>query len=422
MELMERINSLEKEIKVLKGEIKSILVDLRESMNMLENPFASIEHLKAVSGKGGGIDEERLRYLEDSVEHLKKMMQDGGKIRELEEEIEQLRSIMEGKEQIGGVDEERIEDLEKELEELKEMVEMLRGEEEGEKMTLKEDFDALRRFLEEDLSNRIENLQEGMENLKEMLKLVEALHGSLRSLQEEGEKEGEESSLKKDLERMKRFLEEDLSNRLKSLHEGLEELKKKLEKQDAKAEGIFEEASPALQASEAAEGASELAYGMLEHGQTTGESSRGAEEVRSEERAESESGESFVTERLGGVQAWSEQKETKTKEAALKISDVSKKGGERVMDILTISRLIQWADRTIKMIGKDKMLQIIELYGIAGNLSAREKDILLKIAEIPHAFNKEQVETKFCVLALYDLDRILTGRNEEVFTLLKDFF
>ena len=421
MELMERINSLEKEIKVLKGEIKSILVDLRESMNLLENPFASIEHLKAVSGKGGGIDEERLRYLEDSVEHLKKMMQDGGKIRELEEEIEQLRSIIEGKEQIGGADEERIEDLEKELEELKEMVEMLRGEEKGEKMTLKEDFDALRRFLEEDLSNRIENLQEGMENLKEMLKLVEALHGSLRSLQEEGEKEGEASALKEDLERMKRFLEEDLSNRLESLHEGLEELKKKLEKQHAEAESMFEGASPALQASVAAEGASELAYGMLEHEQT-GEASREAEKVRSEERAESESGESFVTERLGGVQVWSEQKETKTKEAALKISDVSRKGGERVMDILTISRLIQWADRTIKMIGKDKMLQIIELYDMIGDLSAREKDILLKIAEIPHAFNKEQVETKFCVLALYDLDRILTGRNEGVFTLLKDFF
>jgi len=361
MELMERINSLEKEIKVLKGEIKSILVDLRESMNLLENPFASIEHLKAVSGKGGGIDEERLRYLEDSVEHLKKMMQDGGKIKELEEEIEQLKSIIEGKEQIGGVDEERIEDLEKELEELKEMVEMLRGEEEGEKKSLKEDFDALRRFLEEDLSNRLE-----------------------------------------------------------SLHEGLEELKKKLEKQHAEAESMFKEASPALQASEAAEGTSELAYGKLKHEQT-GEASREAEEVRSEERAESESGESFVTGR-GGVQAWSEQKETKTKEAALKISDVSRKGGERVMDILTISRLIQWADRTVKMIGKDKMLQIIELYGMIGNLSAREKDILLKIAEIPHAFNKEQVETKFCILALYDLDRILTGRNEEVFTLLKDFF
>jgi len=63
MELIERINSLEKEIKVLKGEIKSILVDLRESMNLLENPFASIEHLKAVSGKGGGIDEDILNRI-----------------------------------------------------------------------------------------------------------------------------------------------------------------------------------------------------------------------------------------------------------------------------------------------------------------------------------------------------------------------
>jgi len=37
--------------------------------------------------------------LEDSIENLRKMMQNRGKIRELEEEIEQLRSIIEGKEQ-----------------------------------------------------------------------------------------------------------------------------------------------------------------------------------------------------------------------------------------------------------------------------------------------------------------------------------
>ncbi len=46
MELIERINSLEGEVKLIKTEIKKVLIDLRETMNNLENPFANIEQMR----------------------------------------------------------------------------------------------------------------------------------------------------------------------------------------------------------------------------------------------------------------------------------------------------------------------------------------------------------------------------------------
>ncbi|RLG38872.1 hypothetical protein DRN79_00930, partial [Methanosarcinales archaeon] len=98
-------------------------------------------------------------------------------------------------------------------------------------------------------------------------------------------------------------------------------------------------------------------------------------------------------------------------------------GGEEIMDMLTLSHLMQWADRTINMIGREKMMQILDLYEMSGHLSEEKKRIILKIADIPDVqHEKGRVETKFCILAMYDLDRILTGRHQELFTLLKDIF
>ncbi|MDI6886973.1 MAG: hypothetical protein QMD22_11690, partial [archaeon] len=45
MELIERINRLEGEVKLIKAEIKSVLIDLREFMNNYENPFINVEQL-----------------------------------------------------------------------------------------------------------------------------------------------------------------------------------------------------------------------------------------------------------------------------------------------------------------------------------------------------------------------------------------
>ena len=51
MELIERINAIEGEVKLVKSEIKKVLIDLRETMNNSENPFAHIE-----AGGGPGIN------------------------------------------------------------------------------------------------------------------------------------------------------------------------------------------------------------------------------------------------------------------------------------------------------------------------------------------------------------------------------
>jgi len=118
MELIERINALEGEMKLVKSEIKKVLVDLRETMNSAENPFAYLEQFR----KGfGGIDEERLSNLEEAMERLKEMGGGSGideeRIKKMEEAMEQLKEMGGG----SGIDEEKLKDLEDSLQELKEL-------------------------------------------------------------------------------------------------------------------------------------------------------------------------------------------------------------------------------------------------------------------------------------------------------------
>ncbi|MCQ1536955.1 hypothetical protein FTO70_14995 [Methanosarcina sp. KYL-1] len=44
MELDRRVNDLEIELKIVKGEVKELLVDIRDLMNRTENPFCSIQN------------------------------------------------------------------------------------------------------------------------------------------------------------------------------------------------------------------------------------------------------------------------------------------------------------------------------------------------------------------------------------------
>jgi len=118
MELIERISALEGEVKLVKSEIKKVLVDLRETMNSAENPFAYLEQFR----RGlGGVDEERLGNMENALEKLKEM--DGGneveeeRIKNLEEALEHLKEMGGG----DGIEEERIKNMEEAMEQLKEM-------------------------------------------------------------------------------------------------------------------------------------------------------------------------------------------------------------------------------------------------------------------------------------------------------------
>lgn len=48
MELDKRVNEIETELKIMKGEIKELLVDIRDLVNKSENPFCSVPGLEAL--------------------------------------------------------------------------------------------------------------------------------------------------------------------------------------------------------------------------------------------------------------------------------------------------------------------------------------------------------------------------------------
>ena len=398
MEILERINSLEKEIKTLKGEVKKVLVDLRESMNLLENPFANLEHLRAVSGDSGtSIDEERLKHLEKTVEQLKEMLLENGKLEQMEREIEQLKE-----QGVHG----RSDDA--------------AG------------------------SGKIDEIRNEIDELKEMINAIQNETGESAAF---AEKLGEIERMKDEFEQLKSLFENDWRNRLKNLEEEITALKERLTTSAEESEDVgkimIENVTPHEEAAKSAAGDSDdvaisddmamddMVDDMAERSSAGDVESYASESVGNFDEMRDDIAANAADALTGRAEA---QEAQKAQEAQDNITGVRhdvrdvlhakrSSGGEEIMDMLTLSHLMQWADRTINMIGREKMMQILDLYEMSGHLSEEKKRIILKIADIPDVqHEKGRVETKFCILAMYDLDRILTGRHQELFTLLKDIF
>lgn len=396
MEILERINSLEKEIKTLKGEVKKVLVDLRESMNLLENPFANLEHLRAVSGDSGtSIDEERLRHLEKTVEQLKEMLLENGKLEQMEREIEQLKEhgVHGRSDDAAG-------------------------------------------------SGKIDEIRSEIDELKEMINAIQNETGESAAF---AEKLGEIERMKDEFEQLKSLFENDWRNRLKNLEEEITALKERLTTSAEESEDVgkimTENVTPLKEAAKSAAG-DDMAIGddmamddmvddMTERSSAGDVESYASESVRNFDEMRDDIAANAADALTGRAEAREAQEAqdniTGVRHDVRDVRDVlhAKKssGGEEIMDMLTLSHLMQWADRTINMIGREKMMQILDLYEMSGHLSEEKKRIILKIADIPDVqHEKGRVETKFCILAMYDLDRILTGRHQELFTLLKDIF
>lgn len=299
MELIDRISGLEGEMNTVKGEIKKVLIDLREAMSATENPFTHIEQLQHVGGTSS-IEEERIKSLEDAIGELRTLHNDNS----IEEErIRSLEDAIEGMKALHGdttVDDDRIKNLEDAMEELKVM----------------------------GVGNRMDD---------EMLK---RLSESMQELNEQGNLGTE---------------------RLKNL---------------------------------------EAAIGMLDG--TMAQSPSEKQPFRNLAASEpdlNKLGIRFGTEVERGT------------------------GGNAMVDTLTLAQLIHWADNALNLIGLEKLNQVIDLYELTGRLSKGMKDTIAKITELPAAYldpGKEHVETKYCILALFELDRILTGENQELFTLLRE--
>lgn len=94
-------------------------------------------------------------------------------------------------------------------------------------------------------------------------------------------------------------------------------------------------------------------------------------------------------------------------------------GAPGSVDTMTLAQLMQWADNTLNLIGMEKLNQILGLYELTGRLSKEIKNTIFKIADVPDATRgpkRERVETKNCVIALCELNRILTGEHQGMFT------
>jgi DNA repair exonuclease SbcCD ATPase subunit len=349
MELIDRINGLEKELDMVKSEIKQVLVDLRETMNMAENPFAHLEELQ--QGGTRGVDETRIKRLEDSIEQLKNLSEgnstiDETRLKSLEDAIEQLKSQSEGNH---SVDETRLKSLE-------DAIEQLKSQSEGNSTV-----DETRLKSLEDAIEQLKSQSEGNSTVDETR--LKSLEDAIEQLKVIGMNNEDDGDILKNLENSMQDLENQGNIEVETL--------KKLE----------------------------AAIEVL--GETKTQSPSGLPLFHN--RGTSESERSSIIAGLGE-----------------KFADETWDG---IIDPLMLAQIIQWADYALNLIGLEQLNYVIDLYELTGRLSREMKDAILKVMELPAAYlttKNEEVEAKHCIIALFELDRIITGEHQELFTLLRD--
>ena len=89
---------------------------------------------------------------------------------------------------------------------------------------------------------------------------------------------------------------------------------------------------------------------------------------------------------------------------------------ETNIDIITLTRLMNWTDKALFTIGKDKLNASLDLYDSTGRLPKETKDVIIKI-EVFSAANSatvdKEAEMKDCIHVLYHLDKIVCGDCQE---------
>ena len=129
-----------------------------------------------------------------------------------------------------------------------------------------------------------------------------------------------------------------------------------------------------------------------------------SEEDEEEEEEEPEPGVNKVSSVKGS--------ESGKKKKLAKLKKIAGSGTGKI-DIFTLTQLMKWADNSLATIGKEKLNEIIDLYELTGRLPKETKDVIFKIEELStvNSVDKEQIEMKDCILAIFQLDRIVTGET-----------
>ena len=94
----------------------------------------------------------------------------------------------------------------------------------------------------------------------------------------------------------------------------------------------------------------------------------------------------------------------------------NKLAGGTNIDIITLTRLMNWTDNALYTIGKDKLNAIIDLYDATGRLPKETKDVIIRIEVFSPANSRPPVdkaaEMKDCIDVLYHLDKIVSGESQ----------
>ena len=134
---------------------------------------------------------------------------------------------------------------------------------------------------------------------------------------------------------------------------------------------------------------------------------RTGEVERKEERAFEGVVEPVIEPVVNQAQPVTSAKEEKMK----KLAQIKAEGAEKI-GIFMLTQLMKWADTSLSNIGKEKLNEIIDLYDLTGRLPKETKGTISKIEDLSNVTQeKEKIEMKDCILAIYQLDRILTGET-----------
>jgi len=94
---------------------------------------------------------------------------------------------------------------------------------------------------------------------------------------------------------------------------------------------------------------------------------------------------------------------------------MNKLAGGTNIDIITLTRLMNWTDNALHTIGKAKLNAVIELYDSTGRLPKGTKDVIIRIEVFSTASSApadKDAEMNDCIHVLCQLDKIVSGESE----------
>ena len=87
-------------------------------------------------------------------------------------------------------------------------------------------------------------------------------------------------------------------------------------------------------------------------------------------------------------------------------------GDSRRIDLATLATLGNWADRSARRIGRERVEAILDVYQVTGYLPQNLKEVLLRLLALDNApVNEEEISLRDCITVLLELNGIVIGHS-----------